>query len=81
MIKIWFLLILVSMPNAPTVKYNGFIYPNEEACEVAKYELMEAYKDRSLEYKRITQVDSYCVEFESFPVKGLSKIKTENFGV
>jgi hypothetical protein len=26
MIKIWFMLVLISMPNAPSVKYNGFIY-------------------------------------------------------
>ena len=43
MIKIWFMLILISMPNAPSVKYNGFIYPSEEACEEAKYALMETY--------------------------------------
>ena len=30
MIKIWFMLVLVSMPNAPSVKYNGFIYPDVE---------------------------------------------------
>ena len=31
------MLVLVSMPNAPSVKYNGFIYPDEEACQVARY--------------------------------------------
>ena len=81
MIKIWFLLILISMPNAPSVKYSGFIYPNEEACEVAKYELMETYNNRPTEYKLINQIDSYCVEFESFPIKGLSKINETNLGV
>ena len=81
MIKIWFLLILISMPNAPSVKYNGFIYPSEEACEVAKYELMETYNNRPTEYKLINQIDSYCVEFESFPIKGLSKIKGAELGV
>jgi len=76
------MLVLVSVPNAPSVKYNGFIYPNEEACKVAKYELMETYKGRSSEYKLITQVDSYCVEFESFPIKGLmNKIKELELGV
>ena len=79
MIKIWFMLVLISMPNAPSVKYNGFIYPSEEECMVAKYALMETYKGRSSEYKLITQVDSYCVEFESFPVPGLNK--SIGFGV
>jgi len=72
-IKIWFMLVLVSMPNAPSVKYNGFIYPNEEECQVAKYELMEMYNNRPTEYKLINKIDSYCVEFESFPISGLNK--------
>jgi hypothetical protein len=70
------------MPNAPSVKYNGFIYPSEEECQVAKYELMETYKARSTEYKSVTQIDSYCVEFESFPIKSLiNKIKKPELGV
>ena len=81
MTTVWFLLILISMPNAPSVKYSGYIYPTEEECMVAKYELMKTYNNKPTEYKLITQIDSYCVEFKSFPVKGLSKIKTENLGV
>ena len=76
MIKIWFMLVLVSMPNAPSVKYNGFIYPNEEKCQVARYELHETYNNKSTEYKSVTAIDSYCVEFESFPILGLNKTGT-----
>ena len=72
------MLVLVSMPNAPSVKYNGFIYPDEEACQVARYELHEAYNQKSTEYKEVTVIDSYCVEFNSFPIRGLNKI---NLGV
>ena len=75
------MLVLISTPNSPSVKYNGFIYPSEEACEVAKYALMETYNNRPTEYKLINQIDSYCVEFESFPIKGLSKINETNLGV
>jgi len=73
MIKIWFLLVLVSMPNAPSIKYNGFIYPSEEQCKVAQYELHETYNEKPTEYKSVTIIDSYCVEFESFPIAGLNK--------
>lgn len=73
MIKVWFMLVLFSMPNAPSVRYNGFVYPSEEKCMVAKYELMETYNNRPTEYKLITQIDSYCIEFESFPIEGLQK--------
>jgi len=71
MINIWFMLVLFSMPDAPSVKYNGFIYPNEEDCEMARYELHEAYNNKPTEYKLATVMDAYCVEFESFPIKGL----------
>ena len=76
MIKIWFLLVLVSMPNAPSIKYNGFIYPSEEECQVARYELYEAYNQKPTVYKNVTVIDSYCVEFESFPIIGLNKTGT-----
>ena len=72
MIKIWFMLILVSIPNAPSIKYNGFIYPNE--CQVARYEFYEAYNNKSTEYKSVTAVDAYCIEFKSFPIPGLKRL-------
>tara|TARA_R110002073_G_scaffold203635_1_gene363330 strand:- start:62 stop:304 length:243 start_codon:yes stop_codon:yes gene_type:complete len=73
MIKIWFMLVLFSMPNAPSVKYNGFIYSSEEECQVARYELHDAYNNKSTEYKSVTAMDSYCVQFDSFPIAGLNK--------
>ena len=76
MVKIWFMLVLISMPNAPSVKYNGFIYPSEEECQVARYELHEAYNEKPTVYKDVTVIDSYCVEFESFPIIGLNKTGT-----
>ena len=71
MIKVWFMLVLFSMPNAPSVKYNGFIYSSEEECQVARYELHDAYNNKSTEYKSVTAMDSYCVQFDSFPIAGL----------
>ena len=73
MVKIWFMLVLISMPNAPSVKYNGFIYPNEEECQVARYELHEAYNSKPTKYKSVTAIQPYCVEFKSFPIAGLNK--------
>ena len=67
------MLVLISMPNAPSVKYNGFIYANEEECQIARYELHDAYNNKSTEYKSVRAIDSYCVEFESFPIAGLNK--------
>ena len=76
MVKIWFMLVLISMPNAPSVKYNGFLYPSEEECQVARYKLHEAYNSKPTEYKSVTAIDAYCIEFESFPIPGLNKTGT-----
>ena len=76
MVKIWFMLVLISMPNAPSVKYNGFLYPSEEECQVARYEFYEVYNSKPTEYKSVTAIDAYCIEFESFPIPGLNKTGT-----
>ena len=73
MIKVWFMLILFSMPNAPSVRYNGFVYISEEDCEMARYELHETYNNKPTEYKLATVMDAYCIEFKSFPIEGLQK--------
>ena len=77
MVKIWFLLVLISVPNSASIRYNGFVYPNEEGCQVAKYELHEAYNSKSSEYKSVNIMDSHCIEFESFYIEGLKKANSE----
>ena len=62
----------MSSPNSPSIKYNGYIYPNEEECQVARYEFYEVYNSKPTEYKSVTAIDAYCIEFESFPIRGLS---------
>ncbi len=64
-------MVLMSFPNAPSVKYNGFIFPSEYECLQAKQELLDIYDDKPLDYKLVTQMNAYCVEFESFPITGL----------
>ena len=64
-------MVLMSFPNAPSVKYNGFIFPSEYGCLQAKQELLDVYDDKPLDYKLVTQMNAYCVEFESFPITGL----------
>ena len=70
------MLVLISIPNAPSVKYNGFIYPNEAECLMARYELLEVYDARPEDYKKGIVMDAYCIGFESFPIRGLNKTGT-----
>ena len=72
MVKIWLLLMLMSTPNQPTVKYNALIYPTEMECLVAREGYMEAYEAKSLEYRKGLTTESFCIPFESFPIIGMT---------
>ena len=39
---------------------------------MARYELFEVYNNKPTQYKAVTLMDAYCIEFESFPVPGLN---------
>ena len=72
MIKIWFMLILMSAPNAPSVKYNGIIYPTEDQCVDAQAEFLNMYEARPQEYKDSIKIDAFCLPFDAFPIKGMN---------
>ena len=79
MIKIWFMLVLMSVPNAPSVKYNGIIYPTEEECVVAQVEFLNMYEAQPQNYKDKLVVDAFCLPFDAFPVQGMN-YKGTKFG-
>ena len=70
-IKIWFLLVVMSMPNATTVKYMGSVYPTEEDCLEAQTGYLNVYEAKPQEYKDTLVTDAYCLSFDAFPVKGM----------
>ena len=80
MIKIWFLLMLISAPNMPSVKYQGYIFPTEEECMLARAGYHNNYELRDDEYKGRVVIDSFCLPFEAFPVKGMNYEGTK-FGI
>ena len=72
MIKVWFLLMLFSSPNMPSVKYNGVLYPTEEQCMIVQTEFLNMYEARPQEYKDQVLVDAFCLPFKAFPIKGMN---------
>ena len=72
MIKIWFLLVMMSMPNAPSIKYTGSIYPTENDCMQAQIGLLNSYEAKPQSYKDNMLVDAFCLPFEAFPIKGMN---------
>ena len=79
MIKIWFLLMLFSSPNMPSVKYNGMIYPTEEECVSAQVAFLNLYEAKPQNYKDLVAVDVFCLPFEAFPIQGMD-YKDSSFG-
>tara|TARA_R110001599_G_scaffold259913_1_gene460362 strand:- start:353 stop:565 length:213 start_codon:yes stop_codon:yes gene_type:complete len=62
----------MSMPNAPSVKYMGSIYPTEEECLYAQASYLNMYEAKPQEYKDQLVTDTSCLSFNAFPVKGMN---------
>jgi|TARA_R110000851_G_scaffold120893_1_gene249362 hypothetical protein len=75
-IKIWFMLVLMSAPNLPSVKYNGILYPTEEECLSAQVEFLNMYESRPQTYKDSVTVDAFCLPFEAFPIQSMNYNKS-----
>tara|TARA_R110000751_G_scaffold151084_1_gene256081 strand:- start:372 stop:602 length:231 start_codon:yes stop_codon:yes gene_type:complete len=69
--KIFLLVMFISMPNAPSVRYNALLYPTEMQCIVARNDYNEAYLAKDLIYKSKIRTEAFCLPFESFPIIGL----------
>ena len=71
MTKIWLLLMLLSSPNQPSVKYHAAIYPTEDQCIMARTNYMEGYEAKPSQYKLTLKTEAFCVPFNSFPIQGM----------
>jgi len=71
MIKIWLLLMIISMPQQPSVKYTAYIYPDEEKCLVAQDGYNLAYENKDQTYKSTVKSEAFCIPFEAFPIAGM----------
>ena len=65
---VFLLLMLLSEPNMPSIKYNGYLYFNEQDCLKAKNKYMEAYNSKDFEYKKRFVTKAVCVPFDAFPI-------------
>mgnify|MGYP003145464762 CR=1 FL=1 len=76
MIKIWLMIMFISGINYPSVKYQTIIYKTEEECVNALADYFNYYEKKSDAYKLEVVTDAHCLEFESFPIKGLKLTRT-----
>ena len=87
MIKVWFLMALMSYPNTPAILYKGyggFLTLNE--CEDRRVFVENMIADMEIERGNTVYIDTYCMEFEAFKSqlekkKELDKQKNTGLGV
>jgi hypothetical protein len=67
MIKVWFLIALMSYPNTPAIHYKGFGgFTTQEECEEKKIITENHIADLEIKLGRTVYIDTYCIEFEAF---------------
>jgi hypothetical protein len=76
MIKVWFLMALMSYPNAPAIHYKGFGgFLEKEECEERRILIENQIADYEMRRGNTAYIESYCMKFDAF--ESSLKIKKE----
>ena len=73
MIKIFISIIIMSMPNLPSVKYYGTLYTTLEECQAGNAAQEQAYLFQDELSKREAHYEMFCLEIESYPIEGMEE--------
>ena len=67
MIKVWFLIALMSYPNTPAIHYKGFGgFTTQEECEEKRIITENQIADLEIKLGRTVYIETYCLEMEAF---------------
>ena len=67
MIKIWFLMALMSYPNMPAIAYKGFGgFLEKEECEEMRVTAENQLTDYEIARGNTVYIETYCMEMEAF---------------
>jgi len=80
-IKVWFLMVLMSYPNMPTIAYKGYGgFFEKQECEDNRILVENMVADYEMQRGNTVYIESYCMEMEAFETqlkKKLDKIGTD----
>ena len=82
MIKIWFLMALMSYPNFPAITYKGYGgFLEKEECEERRIIVENMIANFEIQRRNTVYIETYCMEMEAFETqlekkKELNKIGT-----
>ena len=78
MIKVWFLMVLMSYPNMPAIAYKGYGgFFEKQECEDNRALVEYMVADYEMQRGNTVYIESYCMEMEAF-TSGLDKKKKLN---
>ena len=67
MIKIWFLMALMSYPNMPAIAYRGYGgFLEKEECEERRIIAENLIADYEIKRGNTVYIETFCMEMEAF---------------
>ena len=70
MIKVWFLMALMSYPNLNAIHYKGFGgFTSKEECEDVRIATENGIAEMEMQRGSTVYIETYCMEFNAFPTQ------------
>jgi len=81
-IKIWFLMALMSYPNMPAIAYKGFGgYLEKEECEEARSMAENQIANFEIQRGNTVYIETFCLEMEAFESQLKKKKELNSIGL
>ena len=82
MIKIWFLMALMSYPNMPAIAYKGYGgFLEKEECEERRIIAENLIAEYEIRRGNTVYIETYCMEMEAFQTQLEKKKELNNTGL
>ena len=82
MIKVWFLVALMSYPNFPAISYKGFGgFLEKEECEERKIIAENQIANFEMQRGNTVYIETFCLEMEAFESQLKKKKELNSIGL
>ena len=79
MIKVWFLMALMSYPNINAIHYKGFGgFTSKEECEEVRILTENGIAEMEMQRGNTVYIETYCMEMYAFPTQFKAPRKKNN---
>ena len=82
MIKVWFLMALMSYPNMPAIAYKGYGgFLEKEECEERRILVENMIAEYEMRRGNTVYIETYCMEMEAFKTQLEKKKELDKTGL